>query len=94
MSDSDLKHFDVYQNYVLRTRKRDKLVKYLKNRGVETLIKDPIPNHLQKGLGLPRFHLPNTEKFAKEIVSLPLYPELTDNQVKYVIKIIHNFFQK
>jgi len=90
----DPKHFDVYQNYVIRAKERDKLRKFLTKKGIETLIKDPIPNHLQKGLGLEKFHLPNTEKFAKEIISLPMYPELNQKQVEYVINCIRKFYLK
>ncbi|KPJ56996.1 hypothetical protein AMJ49_03065 [Parcubacteria bacterium DG_74_2] len=92
--DSDLSHFDIYQNYVIRAEKRNKLREFLTKKGVETLVKDPIPNHLQDGLGLEKFHLPNTEKFAKEIISLPIYPELKNWQLKYVIDCIHKFYSK
>lgn len=92
--DSDPKRLDVYQNYVIRAKKRDNLFKYLRKRGIETLIKDPIPNHWQKSLDLRRFRLPNTEKFAKEVISLPMYPELTKGQVEYVIDSVRNFYRK
>ena len=91
--DSNSEHFDVFQNYVLRAEKRDKLFKYLKENGVETLIKDPVPNHWQKGLGLFHFKLPYTEQLAKEVISLPMYPELTEEQVKYTINSIRNFYK-
>ncbi len=90
--DSDQSHFDVYQNYVIRAKKRNELRKFLKRKGIETLIKDPIPNHWQKSLGLKKFHLPNTEKFAKEILSLPIYPELTQTKIEYVIDCIRKFY--
>lgn len=89
---SDKRYFDVYQNYVIKAQKRDELKKFLEKKGVETLIKDPIPNHWQKGLGLKKFHLPNTEKFAKEIISLPIYPELKNSQIEYVIYCIRKFY--
>ncbi len=92
--DSSEKHFDVYQNYVIRAERRDEFFSYLKGKGVETLIKDPIPNHWQKGLNLSKFHLPNSEKLSKEVISLPLYPELTDRQIKYVIDCVRGFFLK
>ena len=89
---SDEHHFDVFQNYVLRAKKRDQLFDFLKNKGVETLIKDPVPNHWQKELGLSHFNLPYTEHLAKEVISLPLYPELTNKQVEYVIKSVKEFY--
>jgi dTDP-4-amino-4,6-dideoxygalactose transaminase len=91
--DSDESHFDVYQNYVLKVEKRDELFQFLKKEGVEILIKDPVPNHWQKGLNLDSFHLPKTERFAKEVVSLPMYPELTDEQVEYVINCVKEFYK-
>ncbi len=90
---SDEKHFDVFQNYVIRAEKRDELFKYLKEKGVETLIKDPIPNHWQKELGLSHFELPYTEQLAKKVISLPMYPELTKEQVEYTINYIKDFYK-
>jgi len=90
--DADSRFFDVYQNYVLRAQRRDELFDSLKEKGVETLIKDPVPNHWQKGLGLSHFHLLNSEKFAKEVISLPMYPELTNEQVEYVIDCVKGFY--
>ena len=63
-----------------------------KERGVETLIKDSIPTHWQKGLNLSKFHLPNSEKLAKEVISLPMYPELTNEQINYVINCVREFY--
>jgi dTDP-4-amino-4,6-dideoxygalactose transaminase len=91
---SDERHFDIYQNYVLRVQKRDELAKFLKEKGVETLIKDPIALHHHLALGLSHFQLPYTEKLAKEVISIPIYPELTDEQVKYVINCIKDFYKK
>lgn len=84
--------YDVFQNYVLRARKRDKLFDYLKKRGVETLIKDPVPLHHHKAIGLSRFHLPVSERLAKEVISLPMYPELTDKDINYVIRAVREFY--
>lgn len=90
---SDSEHFDVFQNYVLRAKKRDELFEYLKENGVETLIKDPVPNHLQKGLSLSHFKLPYTEQLAKKVISLPMYPELTTEQVEHVIECVKSFYK-
>lgn len=91
--DSDSRHFDVYQNYVLKTQSRDDLFEFLKEKGVETLIKDPLPNHWHKALGLSHFHLPYSEQLAKEVISLPIYPELTNEQIEYVIKCLKDFYE-
>jgi len=87
-------YFDVFQNYVLRAEKRDKLFAYLKENGVETLIKDPVTNHSHKGLNVSHFNLPITDQLAKEVISLPMYPELTNEQVNYVVGCVKNFYLK
>jgi len=98
----DGKHNDVFQNYVIRVSgatdygqhpsKRDELAKHLADNGIETMVKDRIPNHKQKGLGLDNFHLPMTEQISNEVLSLPMYPELTDEEVEYVIDKVREFF--
>lgn len=92
--DCDNKHSDVFQNYVLRAENRDELFNFLKENGVETLIKDPVPNHWQKGLNLSHFKLPVSEQLANEVISLPMYPELTDEQIQYIISTVRKFYQK
>ena len=91
-SPSEKENYDVFQNYVLKAERRDEFFSFLKERGIETLIKDPIPTHFHKGLNL-NFKLPYTELFAKEVISLPMYPELTDKQVEYVIRSVKEFYK-
>jgi dTDP-4-amino-4,6-dideoxygalactose transaminase len=85
-------YFDVYQNYVIRTEQRDKLVAHLQKSGVEVLISWRVPMHQQRALGLSHFKLPMTERISAEVTSLPMYPELTDDEVKFVIEAIKKFF--
>ncbi|MDD5773377.1 MAG: DegT/DnrJ/EryC1/StrS family aminotransferase [bacterium] len=87
-------YFDVYQNYVIRSKKRNELVAYLRSSGVEVLISWPTPVHKQKALGLSHFKLPVTERISAEVLSLPIYPELTNDEAEYVIDTIRNFFKK
>jgi dTDP-4-amino-4,6-dideoxygalactose transaminase len=87
-------YFDVYQNYVIRTKERDKLVEFLEKNGVETIVSWRIPNHLYPALNLNHFSLPMTEKLSNEVVSLPMFPELTDEQVHYVIYVVRDFYQR
>lgn len=82
----------VWQDYVVRCDRRDALYQYLKDHGVETLGKDEYPNHLRKGLGLDHFSLPNTERMIGEFLRLPCNPNLTSDEVRYVIKQIYDFF--
>jgi dTDP-4-amino-4,6-dideoxygalactose transaminase len=84
-------YFDVYQNYVIRSKNRDALVKHLRDAGVEVLISWPTPLHKQKALGLDHFDLPKTEQISAEVLSLPIYPELTDDEAAFVISVIKDF---
>jgi len=79
--------------YVIRVKDRDELVEFFEKNGVETMVSWRIPNHLHLGLNLNHFSLPTTEKLSNEVVSLPMYPELTDEQVHYVIDVIHDFYE-
>lgn len=85
-------HYDIYQNYVIRAQKRDELQEYLKQKGIETIISNPIAVNKQKKLGLSQFKLPKTERFAKEVISLPLIPEVSEKQIEYVVKAIKQFY--
>lgn len=82
----------VWQEYHIRVDNRGEFVKFLQDRGIETLTRDTTPNHKMEGLGLERFNLPVTEKLAKEVTRLPLYPELTAKEVKYIIKTVREFY--
>ena len=86
------KYFDVYQNYVIKAERRDQLTAFLKEKGVETLISWPKSLHFHKGLNLRRFNLPETEKASKEVLSLPMNPEIDDGQVNYVIDSVNKFY--
>jgi dTDP-4-amino-4,6-dideoxygalactose transaminase len=66
----------------------------LKEKEIETLIKDPVAVHCHPLLGLSHFKLPYAEQLAKEVISLPMYPELTDEQVEYVINCVKEFYSK
>lgn len=90
----DGKHFDNYQNYVLRVQRRDELAGFLKEKGIETLIKDPVPLHHHPALGMSYFQLPYTEKLSEEVISLPMYPELSNQQIQYIIGCIREFYKE
>jgi len=92
-ADAEDGHFDVYQNYVIRSGKRDRLHAFMKEKGVETLISWPKPNHSHPNLGLSKFKLPATEKLSRTVLSLPMFPELPDEDVRYVIDAIKEFYE-
>jgi dTDP-4-amino-4,6-dideoxygalactose transaminase len=84
----------VYHLYVVRCADRDGLRAALDEAGVASGIHYPLPVHLQAAyadLGYQEGSLPVTEKVAKEIVSLPMYPELTDEQIALVVEAIESF---
>jgi dTDP-4-amino-4,6-dideoxygalactose transaminase len=87
-----VRYFDVFTNYVIRARNRDKLVDCLRSQGIEILISWPKPIHHHRALGLGHFNLPNTEQASREVVSLPLFPEMGSAKVEYVIKAIKEFY--
>lgn len=84
----------VYHLYVVRVENRDKMQAYLSNLGISTVIHYPIPIHLQPAyadLGYQRGDFPITEQYADQILSLPMYPELSPEMVKYVAEAINNY---
>jgi dTDP-4-amino-4,6-dideoxygalactose transaminase len=83
--------------FVIRTGKRDQLQTYLMNRGICTAIHYPTPIHLVpsfKSLGYKKGDFPVSEALSKEILSIPLFPELTDIEVNKVIRTIQHFYKK
>ena len=82
----------VWHLFVIRSQNRDKLQQYLSKNGIQTLIHYPIPPHKQLAYKeLNSLSLPITEKIHNEVLSLPIYPSLMDNQVKKVVKIINEY---
>jgi dTDP-4-amino-4,6-dideoxygalactose transaminase len=86
----------VYHLFVIRTPKRDALAKHLAAEGIQTGIHYPVPNHLQPATisrpGVRAESLPRTEAWVKEILSLPIFPSLTDSDVDRVCAAVHDFF--
>lgn len=86
----------VYHLYVVRHAQRDRLARHLHQQGIGTGIHYPVPVHLQPAYK-ERFggegSLPHTERAAREILSLPIYPELADDQVRRVADAVQSFEQ-
>jgi len=87
-------HFDIFQNYVIRTQRRDRLREHLKKDGIETLVHWPKPMWEHKGLDLKDPNLPETEKICREVISLPMSAETSAEQVETTVESIVKFFAK
>ena len=87
-------YYDVYNSYVIRTKKQKALFNFLRENGIEVFIhiNKPISHH--KKLGLFGFDLSNNEIICKEIISLPIFPEIKNEQIEFVIEKIKEFFSK
>jgi hypothetical protein len=84
----------VFHVYAILSQQRDALQEYLAANGIGTLIYYPQPLHLQKvyaGLGFRLGDFPVAEQTSRQILPLPMYPELTDEQVDYVASLIRQF---
>lgn len=84
----------VWHQFVIRTKEREELMRYLDDKGIHTMIHYPIPPHLSeayKGLNISKGTLPITEKYADEVLSLPMYNGMAENEVNQVIIAVNAF---
>lgn len=84
----------VWHQFVIRTRERDALITYLNEREIGTIIHYPIPPHLSEAyqyLGYQKGAFPITEQYAQEVLSLPMYNGMTEEEQTYVIDAINAF---
>jgi len=89
----NVKH--VYHLFVIRTEKRDELLKHLNNNGIGAGLHYPTPLHLQpafEDLGYKEGDFPVAEKAAKQILSLPMFPELTEEEIARICDLVKDFF--
>ncbi|MDD5192578.1 MAG: DegT/DnrJ/EryC1/StrS family aminotransferase [Candidatus Nanoarchaeia archaeon] len=86
----------IYHIYAVKAPEREKLVEHLNSRGIDTAIHYPIPLHLQKAykhLLLNEGDYPVAEKCSNEILCLPIFPELTEDQIKKVVESVKEFYK-
>ena len=84
----------VWHQFVVRTKNRERMITFLEEHGIETAIHYPVPPHLQvayKNLGYELGDLPITEKYADEVLSLPLYNGMEENEIQKVIDALNGF---
>ena len=86
----------VFNQFTIRVQKRDDLRAYLKDKGVGTEVYYPVPMHLQacyRDLGYQKGSFPISEQAAEQVLSLPIYAELTAAQLSYVVEMITAFYK-
>ena len=84
----------IWHQFVIRCEERDRLQEFLKKQGIDCIIHYPIPPHLSEAyryLGMKEGSLPITEKYAREVLSLPLYNGMTEDEYLYVADCINHF---
>ena len=85
----------IYNQYTIRVDRRDELQNHLKNRGIGDAIYYPLPLHLQPCfayLGYKQGSCPESERAAREVLSIPIYPELTEGQMNEVVAAVRTFY--
>jgi dTDP-4-amino-4,6-dideoxygalactose transaminase len=90
-------HRHIYNQYMVRVRDRDLLRQHLTSNGVGTEIYYPVPLHLQKCfgyLGHGQGEYPESERAAGEVLALPIFPELKETQLQYVVDMIGGFYSR
>lgn len=91
-ADKDYDH--IYHVFVIRCDRRDELEKYLNDKGIGTVKHYPIPMHMQKAyesLNIPEGSLPIAEEISRTVLSIPMYYNMTDEEISYVIDAVNNF---
>ncbi|MBD3413396.1 MAG: transcriptional regulator [Candidatus Aminicenantes bacterium] len=93
--DSGDPNHHIFNQYTIRAQSRDKLRAHLQDQGISTAIYYPVPFHLQEcyqDLGYLKGDFPEAEKASQEVLSLPVFPELTCDQQEYIVDKIKEFY--
>lgn len=92
-----LEFYHIYNQYIIRVQERNRLRQYLQEKGIGTEIYYPVPFHKQECFTylsekFNKFSYRNAERAAAESLALPIYPELTQEQILYIVEAIKSFF--
>ena len=85
----------VYHQFVMETPERDRLKSFLDEKGIGTGIYYPLPLHQHgawKTKGMPDCSLPESERYARENFAIPVFSEMTDEEVGYVVTAVRKYF--
>jgi dTDP-4-amino-4,6-dideoxygalactose transaminase len=91
----DPQNISIYNQYTIRAERRDALQAYLKAKGIGQCIYYPLPLHLQPCFAYLEYRegeFPESERASKEVLSLPIYPELTEGQLDEVVGAVREFY--
>ena len=89
--------YHIYHQYVVRALRRDDLRTFLTQQGIDTEVYYPVPLHLQECfayLGYKAGDLPEAERAAKEVLALPMFPELREGEQQHVVRAIAEFYSR
>ena len=92
-----LDRFHIYNQYVVRVTDRTGLQAFLQGQGIGTEVYYPVPFHLQPCfayLGYRPGDFPEAERAAREVLALPVFPELTEDELEYVVKKIADYYRQ
>ncbi len=90
-------HIHTFHQYVIRAERRDELQRYLSDNGIGSTVYYPLPLHLQKVYNILGYKLgdfPEAERASKDVLALPMWPELKDEEVRKVVEVIKSFYGK
>lgn len=90
----NITHYDVFQNYEIEAQRRDALIKHLQRKNIQVAIPwGGKAVHQFTALGFKGVCLPKTEALFRKVLMLPIYPELENSQIAYIVRTIRDFYQ-
>lgn len=90
-------HYHIYNQFVIGVSNRDQLQAYLKSKGIRTEVYYPVPLHRQECLQTLGYHegdFSEAERACRELLALPIYPELNEDQQQYVVQAVREWFER
>jgi dTDP-4-amino-4,6-dideoxygalactose transaminase len=95
--ETGITHYHIYNQFVIGVSNRDQLQAHLKSKGIGTEVYYPVPLHRQECLLVLGHHegdFPEAERACRELMALPIYPELNEDQQHYVVQAVREWFER